>query len=143
MVIICSFPVMRWVGRAVHTLFKDNLTNCICVSFTCRLSFHQLLLKGIDAQTTWVRIIEALVLCGLALLLGLKFDLSFVFGLTGSLTASNVMFVFPPLFYMKVRESLTPLRQAILTTVRITTLCRSGIWRRKRSPVTNWAHFSC
>jgi sodium-coupled neutral amino acid transporter 2 len=93
-----AFPFMAWIklAYAVVIIFSFPI-----IAFALRRSLHNLLFGTSHQPTTFHAITESLGIVTLAALVGIFVpQISTVFGLTGALTATNVMYIFPASFFI-------------------------------------------
>ena len=88
-----AFPWMAWIklAYAIVIIFSFPI-----IAFALRRSLHNLLFGGTRESTTLYAVVESAVVIAGAALVGIFVpQVSTVFGLTGALTATNIMYIYP------------------------------------------------
>lgn len=97
-----AYPWMVWVKAAMIGVVIFSFP---IISFALRKSLHNLVFGTKHAHSTPHRVLLALAIAAAACAVGTAagHNVSVVFGLTGSLTSTNVMYIFPTLFFLALR----------------------------------------
>ena len=74
------------------------------ISIGLRRSVHTLFFGESTPEKRWSNVVEAIIVVAVSVALGLFVpNVGIAFGLSGSLTSVNVMYVYPSLFYITIR----------------------------------------
>ena len=93
-----AFPFMAWVkmAYAIVIIFSFPI-----IAFALRRSLHNLIFGTGHVPTTMHAVVESAFVVAISALVGIFVPaVSTVFGLTGALTATNIMYIFPAGFFL-------------------------------------------
>jgi solute carrier family 38 (sodium-coupled neutral amino acid transporter), member 6 len=95
-----AFPFMAWMKLAYGVVVMLSYP---IIAYALRRSLHNLVWGSTEPATTSRRITLAAAIVGVSTIVAIFVpQISTIFGLTGALTSSNIMYIFPSLFFLVI-----------------------------------------